>query len=203
MISWIGTSLIPSLTGIGGSALSLLGSILLLAAGPAILYLAFKNNFMGITDTFNQLVFIIKYYSGKIMDAFKNINWGALGKSMMWALANGMLMGIPSLIMVATKAATAALNAIKAKLGIHSPSLEFTKLGKFSGQGFQIGLAGAMDPNMIARTMAKPVQNMSSSQNQNITMQFANGLTTRQAESMIAQNNELLLKRLNRALGGV
>jgi hypothetical protein len=144
MVSWIGTSLIPSLAGIGGSALSLLGSILLLAAGPAILYLAFKNNFMGITDTFNQLVFIIKYYSGKIMDAFKNINWGALGKSMMWALANGLLLGIPSIVVAAAKAGAAALQAMRTALDSHSPSKKMEKIGKDSAQGYSDGLTNGL-----------------------------------------------------------
>ena len=44
-----------------GALLGLLGSILLLAAGPALLYWAFSTNFMGISTTAQQLWAIIKY----------------------------------------------------------------------------------------------------------------------------------------------
>ena len=112
---------------------------------------------MGITTTVKQLWEIIKFYFGQIVkritDAFKSINWGQIGKNMLMALANGMLMGIPSLVMAATKAAAAALEAIKAKLGIHSESTVFKALGKFSGQGYTSGLSQSMDPNAIARTL--------------------------------------------------
>lgn len=198
----VGTALV----GVGASAVLLLGQILLLAAGPVLLYLAFKNNFMGITTTVKQLWEIIKFYFGQIVkritDAFKSINWGQIGKNMLMALANGMLMGIPSLIMAATKAATAALNAIKAKLGIHSPSVEFLKLGKFSGQGFQMGLANAMDPNTIARTMAKPVQNMSSQNAVSNTFHLSNGLTLRDVDEMMNQKINRFAGRLDRAMSG-
>ncbi len=51
-----------AISGAGMSLLALLGQILLLAAGPVLLYWAFKTNFMGITDTAKQLWFILKYY---------------------------------------------------------------------------------------------------------------------------------------------
>lgn len=137
-----------ALVGVGASALLLLGQILLLAAGPVLLYLAFKNNFMGITDTVKQLWFIIKYYFAQITkwisDTFRKINWSAIGKAMLIGLANGMLGGLPMIIMAASRIATAALEAMKTKLGIHSPSAEFKKLGEFSGQGFSEGLSASL-----------------------------------------------------------
>lgn len=203
--TFITGTLIPAVVGIAASIGSVILPIILIIATLGLLYLAFKNNFMGITTTAKQLWEIIKFYfsqiTKKIVDAFKSINWGQIGKNMLTALANGMLMGIPSLVMVATRVAAAALDAIKKKLGIHSPSREFMKLGVFSGQGFQAGLANAMDPNTIARTMAKPVQNMSNNQQQNITMNLAGGLTLRQAQSMIAANNEMLMRNLSSAMG--
>lgn len=65
-----------------------------------------------------------------------------------------------------------------------------------------MGLKNAMDPNTIAKTMAKPVQTMSSSQQQNVTLQLSNGLTVREARNMIEQNNERLLNSLSRVMGG-
>lgn len=214
--------------GIGASIAGVLLPIILIIGALALLYWAFKTNFMGISDTAKQLWFIIKFYftegwkwlvnavkggagivldwfkrmTDKIVTAFKNINWGQIGKNMILGLANGLLGGIPSLVMAATRAAEAALNAIKKRLDMRSPSGEFMKLGNLSGQGYQQGLAVAMDPNLIARTMAKPVQNMTNSQHQNINMQFASGLTLRHVQSMLAENNDKLLLQLNNALGG-
>ena len=137
-----------------------------------------------------------------IVNAFTKTNWSQLGKYITFGIANGLLMGIPSLILAATKAAEAALAAIKKKLGISSPSKAFQQLGMYSAQGYQLGLARAMSAEDLARTMARPVQNMSNSQQQNITMQFANGLTIRQVQGLIAENNDALIGQLNRALGG-
>jgi phage-related minor tail protein len=196
-------SAITALIGIGGAALSLLGSILLLAAGPVLLYLAFKNNFMGITDTVKQLWFIIKFYFSQIakwiVDSFRKINLIEIGRNMLQGFANGIMSAIPLIVAAAKNAGTAAMTAIKGILGIHSPSAEFMKLGAFSGQGFQMGLAGAMDPNLIARTMAKPVQQMNSQSNSNV-IHLSNGLTLRDVDALM---NEKINRFATRALGGV
>ncbi len=212
----------------GTAALTALGSILLLAAGPVILYLAFKNNFMGITDTAKQLWVVIKFYFAegwkwlvnavkgggaivmewfkrmveKIMASFKNINWAQVGKNMILGIVSGLLGGIPALIAAAAKAAQAAMTTIQNKLGIHSESTVFKEFGKFSGQGYTSGLRQSMDPNLIAKTMARPVQNMGNIQSQQVNMQFASGLTIRHVQGMLAENNDKLLMQLNRALGG-
>jgi len=135
-----------------------------------------------------------------ISNAISKVNWSQLGKYILFGIANGMLLGIPSLVLAATRSAEAALNAIKARLGIHSKSTAFEALGMFSGQGYQYGLARSMNPDQIAQTMARPVNQMSNSQQQNFTFQFPTGLTIRQAQDMIAANNETLLDQINRAM---
>jgi len=154
------------------------------------------SNFMNFLRT--SLTRVREYISS----AFTNVNWGQIGKNILSGLANGMLLGIPSLIAAAAKAAAAALTTIKNKLGIHSDSTVFEELGLFSGRGYQSGLRKSMNPDDIARMMARPVNNMANSNQQNITMQFAGGLTTRQVSSMIAENNEQIMNTLIGALGG-
>lgn len=192
-----------ALVGFGAAALLVLGQILLLAAGPVILYLAFKNNFMGITTTVKQLWEIIKYYFGLmvkwIVDSFRNIKWGDVGKFMITGIASGMLGAIPMLVSAAAQAAAAAVNTIRNKLGIHSDSTVFKALGKFSGSGFQSGLAESMDPNEVARTMAKPVQNISSSQSRSTVFHLANGLTIRDVNELI---DERIDRFASRAMAG-
>lgn len=212
---------------VGGTALTVVGPLLLIVATIALVYLAFKNNFMGITTAAQQLWFIIKYYFSegwkwlvnavqqganivgnwfktmvtKIVAYFKTVKWGDLGKMMMLGMANGMLGGMPLIVAAAIKAAKAALDAIKRTLGIKSPSVEFMKLGAFSGKGFQMGLEKMMDPTTIAKTMAKPSNSFVSSSQNSYTMQFANGLTVKDVDRLMEQKLGNFTRRLNRSLG--
>lgn len=146
----------------------------------------------------NALSKVVSYIS----DVFTKIDWSRVGRYVTIGLANGMLMGIPAMVDVAIRAAMAALDAIKKTLGISSPSKAFAELGKYSAQGYQMGLAGAMNPNAIANAMAKPVNQLASSQQQNLTMNFANGLTIQQVRAMIDANNEQMMDTIIGALGG-
>ncbi len=226
--AFITGTLIPALGLIGGTIATVILPILLIIATLGFLYWAFKTNFMGITDTVKQLWFIIKFYFSegwkwlvnavkgggtmvmdwfkrmidRIVAAFKNINWAQIGRNMILGIINGLLGGLPALVAAAARVAQSALNAIKSKLGIRSPSAEFMKLGAFSGQGFQQGLAQTMDPNLIARAMARPVQNMTSQQNTRNTIHMANGLTLRDLDDMMNRKIDKFTMQLNNALGG-
>ncbi len=162
--------------------------------------------FFGVKDAWQRfqtwLATALGNFISWIQNTFTKINWSQLGKYLVLGLINGMLGGIPLLVVAATKLAEAAVNAIKNKLGIHSKSTVFGALGMFSGQGYQYGLAKSMNPEEIAKTMARPVNQMSASQQQVFNMQFGSGLTIRDVRGMIAENNEQLVGQLNRALGG-
>jgi len=121
----------------------------------------------------------------------------------MSGLANGILGGIPMLVTAAINAAKAALAAIKKTLGISSDSKEAIKIGLWTGGGFMRGLEQSMDPSELTRITQRPVAAMANSANQNVTMNFANGVTLRQVQQMMEMNNEQLLSKLNAALGGV
>lgn len=134
-----------------------------------------------------------------ISKAFTNINWGTIGKFILLGLANGMLLGIPSLLLVAKRVAETLLAQIKRSLGIASDSKEAIKLGFFTGHGFATGVAMGANPEAIARSLVKPITNNQSSQ-QSITMQFANGVTVQQVRSMIAENSEQMMNTMIGAL---
>jgi hypothetical protein len=134
--------------------------------------------------------------------AFSNVNWATIGKYILSGLANGLLGGLPNLLIIATKIAKDLLAQIKKTLGIASDSKEAIKLGFYTGHGYTTGFQQGLDPNVIARGVARSVNNFASSNQQNISMQFANGITTRQVQSMIADNNEQLMGTLINALGG-
>lgn len=137
-----------------------------------------------------------------ISKAFQNIPWATVGKNILLGLANGMLLGIPNLLAMAKKVAEALLAQIKKSLGIKSPSTEAMKLGAFTSQGFMIGMQNAMDPDKMARALARPITNNTSSRQQNINMNFANGVSLHQVKSMLAENNEALMNTMVSALGG-
>lgn len=227
----VGTAIVglqAAIAGAGASMLAFLGQILLLAAGPVILYLAFKNNFMGITDTAKQLWFLIKFYFGEgwkwlgnavkggaamvmnyfknmltqVINYFRNINWGEIGMNMLRGLANGILGGIPAIIAAAAQAGQAALEAMRKALDSHSPSRKFMKLGIDSGDGYKMGLRNSVDPNVIAKSMAKPVQQMTTQQSTRYQINMANGLTLRDLDEMMNRKIDKFTMRLNNALGG-
>ena len=57
-------------------------------------------------------------------------------------MTGGIRAGVGRVVEAAKGMASSALNAAKNLLGIHSPSREFAKLGKFSGEGYAKGLQG-------------------------------------------------------------
>jgi hypothetical protein len=129
------------------------------------------------------------------------MNWAQVGKYIMLGLVNGILGGIPMAVAAAVKAASAIMKAFDAKLDMHSPSGEFEKRGKNSWLGYLRGW-GSMDPNSMAKAMANPVLNQSSSSQQNNAFHFASGLTIRQAREMMEENNDRMFGRLSERLAG-
>jgi DNA-directed RNA polymerase specialized sigma24 family protein len=113
-----------------------------------------------------------------------------------------MLLGIPSLVLAATKAVEAVLKTFDSKLDAHSPSKELEKRGVWSGLGFMRGWNKTMNPGDVAQMMAKPLLNTSSSQQQNITLQFPTGLTIREVSQVFDAKAEDLVSRLSRAMAG-
>lgn len=136
-----------------------------------------------------------------IRDTFSNIDWSMIGRYILQGLANGLLLGLPNLLIVAKKISTDLLTQIKKSLGISSPSAEAMKLGMFTAQGFQMGLQ-RVSPDDMARSLVKPITNNSNSQQQTIIQNFSSGLTVSQARQMIEQNNDQLVNTMISALSG-
>lgn len=134
--------------------------------------------------------------------AFTNVNWGQVGKFILSGLANGMLLGLPNLLIVAGKIVKELLTKIKKDLGIASDSKVATQLGYFTGHGFAKGIAMGAMPEDIARSLTKPITQNSNSNQQVINQHFASGLTLTQVRGMIEQNNEQLVNTMVTALSG-
>lgn len=83
-------------------------------------------------------------------------NSAALGKAganlataIIQGMAQGLAAGVQQIAQQAANVAKSALNAAKGALGIHSPSKEFEKIGKFVNEGFIKGLKGTSRQGII------------------------------------------------------
>jgi hypothetical protein len=146
----------------------------------------------------NALSGVVSYIS----KSFSNINWSTIGKYILYGLANGMLLGLPSLLVAAAHIAEQLLAQIKKSLGIASDSKQAIKLGYFTGHGFATGLQMGANPEAMARSLARPFTQNSSSQQQTINMNIAGGVTMKEVRGLIAANNEELMNTIAGALNG-
>jgi len=151
-------------------------------------------------NTMDYLARMAAWGRNAIFSVFR-VDWAALGRSIINGIINGFLSGLASLVEAARKAAQSVLDTIRKTLNAHSPSMETFKLGLMAGEGFTLGMARGIDPRAIARMVARPVQQTSTSQQQNLSMHFGSGLTVQQAQSLIAQSKEEILADLSVVLG--
>lgn len=187
-----------------GALLSVMAPILLLIAGIALLYWAWKNNIGGIQTTVQQLWAIIQYYFNLIVNWIQNNlikpaeSWGW---NMIMGIVDGIKGAVGALVQAATDAAQAAMNAIKNTLGIHSRSTVGFSIGLNMGGAIGEGIMAGINANTIAASMMRPVNNSTSNQ-QTLVVQLSNGLTMKQAGAFISANNQQLVQTFAQMLGG-
>ena len=97
----------------------------------------------------------------QIKDAFISVNWGSVGMNIISGIASGISSAVGSLIGAATSAASSALDAIKSKLGIHSPSRVFRdQVGKMMALGMGIGFEKNIPVGSMNAGVQKAVQSL-------------------------------------------
>lgn len=209
-------TVIPALGALIAAAAPVILPILLIIATLALLYAAFSTNAFGIRTTWDQLMFIIGFYAQQGWEAvsqafadgwrnvtdwvqrtvesiqqFFNIDWSAVGYNIVAGIVDGLMSAWQWLVDTVTNLANAAYDAAKKALGIASPSKKFAYLGDMSGLGYAMAFAQAADPIEIARTIAQPVNNNTSSvRTFNQVNHFSSGLTTQRANRLIDQQIE-------------
>lgn len=93
--------------------------------------------------------------ANKVKGAFNDASWGAVGTAIDSGIIKGIENGIGGLEEAARAAAKAALDAAMAELGAKSPSKKFMDLGKWSMQGFALGMTNyAYLPEQAGRAAA-------------------------------------------------
>ncbi len=123
----------------------------ILAAGVRIIVILAS----GLVRAIPQLIGKIPAIIGQIKNAFTSVDWGSVGLNIIRGIASGVSGAVSHLIDAATSAASSALDAIKSKLGIHSPSRVFRdQVGKMMALGMGIGF----EKNIPSKQMSVGVQ---------------------------------------------
>lgn len=100
----------------------------------------------------------------QIKNAFTSINWGSVGLNIIKGIASGIAGAVGHLIDAAVSAAGSALDAIKSKLGIHSPSRVFRdQVGKMMALGMGIGFKKNIPVGSMSAGVKKAVQSLQKS----------------------------------------
>lgn len=88
-----------------------------------------------------RLIGAIPGMVGQIMRGFTSVNWGSVGLNIITGIATGIAGAAGRLVSAAVNAATNALDWVKRKLGIHSPSRVFRdQVGEMIGEGMAVGI---------------------------------------------------------------
>ena len=115
----------------------------------------------GIINAVPDLIAKIPGIISDIKEEFTSIDWGQVGKDILSGIANGVVNGVGSLVTAARNAAESALDAIKRKLGIHSPSTVFRdQIGKNMALGMGVGFEKNVPVDEMAENVDKMVTKM-------------------------------------------
>ena len=121
----------------------------------------------GFVSAIPQLVGRIPAIISSIKNAFTGVNWGGVGMNIIRGIAGGVASAAGELVNAAVNAAMNALDWVKSKLGIHSPSRVFRdQVGVMIGRGAAVGVersapvfknaADAMVADAIPQTIPLP-----------------------------------------------
>lgn len=129
----------------------------IIQAGVSIITQLAVGLVRGIPSLLGQIPSMI----GQIKNAFTSVNWGSVGMNIISGIASGISSAVGSLIGAATSAASSALDAIKSKLGIHSPSRVFRdQVGKMMALGMGIGFEKNIPVGSMNAGVQKAVQSL-------------------------------------------
>jgi tape measure domain-containing protein len=100
----------------------------------------------GLASAVPQLIGQIPGIVKSVWNAFTSVNWGEVGLNIITGIAEGIAGAAGKLVDAAVNAAKDALNWVKDKLGIHSPSRVFRdQVGVMIGRGMAVGIDRSQD----------------------------------------------------------
>lgn len=119
---------------------------------------------VGLVQGIPSLLGKIPSMISQIKSAFTSVNWGSVGLNIIKGIASGLTSAAKSLAEAAANAADNALNWVKSKLGIHSPSRVFRdQVGKMMALGMGIGFEKNIPVGSMSAGVKKAVQSLQKS----------------------------------------
>lgn len=129
----------------------------------------------GLVQAIPQLIGKTPAIISQIKNAFTSVNWGSVGMNIVKGIASGLTNAAKSLADAAANAASNALDWVKSKLGIHSPSRVFRdQVGKMMALGMGIGF----EKNIPIRSMSAGVQKAVSGLQRSVNIAMSGGVDT-------------------------
>lgn len=114
---------------------------------------------VGLIKAIPNLVSKIPQIISAIKDAFLSVDWISVGVNIIKGIASGVASAAGQLVDAAVSAATDALNWVKDKLGIHSPSRVFRDQ---VGKNMALGIGVGFEDNIPYKDMEKQANKMMS-----------------------------------------
>ncbi len=111
-----------------------------IVAGYPAVFVEAKDNVQQLNDKLTAMGEKGPEAANKVKNAFNEAGWAGVGSAIDNGIINGITNGIGGLEDAARAAAKAALEAAMNELGAKSPSRKFMELGKWSMQGFAMGM---------------------------------------------------------------
>ena len=112
---------------------------------------------VGLIKAIPNLVSKIPQIISAIKDAFLSVDWLSVGVNIIKGIASGVASAAGQLVDAAVSAATDALNWVKSKLGIHSPSRVFRDQ---DGKNMALGIGVGFEDNIPYKDMEKQANKM-------------------------------------------
>ena len=99
----------------------------------------------GLIKAIPDLILAIPKITAAIVDTFRNMNWGKIGKDILIGIINGFLDIGNIIINAVKKVGNSMMGAIKKFFGIHSPSTVMRdEVGRYLAQGLGVGFEDEM-----------------------------------------------------------
>lgn len=95
---------------------------------------------VGLIGAIPLIIKMIPDIINKMKEKFADFDWASLGKNIMEGIKNGIINMANNLVKTIADTAKKLLDSAKKALGIGSPSKEFAKVGKYMGEGLDIGI---------------------------------------------------------------
>ncbi len=113
---------------------------------------------VGLIQAIPELIKAVPKIITELKSSFSDFDWGSIGKNIIEGIKNGLISVASSLVDAAKNAGGAALDGIKKKLGIHSPSRVFRdQVGKMMSVGLGIGFVKNLPVKSMTNGVSKAI----------------------------------------------